>query len=106
MSFLGRLKGIQRQQGMAGIGTTQPIAMPRMGMMGGRGMAAEIARRAGVMGPQVGGGAANATSIGERANVQKKAKGGKVKKMAKGGSTASKRADGCASKGKTKGRFV
>lgn len=33
-------------------------------------------------------------------------KGGKVKKMAKGGSTASKRADGCAKKGKTKGRFV
>ncbi len=32
--------------------------------------------------------------------------GGKVKKMAKGGSTASKRADGCATKGKTKGRFV
>lgn len=34
-----------------------------------------------------------------------KAKGGTVK-MAKGGSTASKRADGCATKGKTKGRFV
>ena len=33
-------------------------------------------------------------------------KGGKVKKMAKGGSTTSKRADGCATKGKTKGRFV
>jgi len=33
-------------------------------------------------------------------------KGGKVKKMANGGSTASKRADGCATKGKTKGRFV
>jgi hypothetical protein len=33
-------------------------------------------------------------------------KGGKVKKMAKGGSTASKRADGCVTKGKTKGRFV
>lgn len=33
-------------------------------------------------------------------------KGGNVKKMAKGGSTASKRADGCATKGKTKGRFV
>jgi len=32
-------------------------------------------------------------------------KGGKVKKMAKGGS-ASRRADGCATKGKTKGRFV
>ena len=33
-------------------------------------------------------------------------KGGKVKKMAKGGSTASKRGDGCATKGKTKGRFI
>ena len=33
-------------------------------------------------------------------------KGGSIKKMAKGGSTASKRADGCATKGKTKGRFV
>jgi hypothetical protein len=32
--------------------------------------------------------------------------GGKVKKMAKGGSTASKRADGCCTKGKTKGRMV
>jgi hypothetical protein len=33
-------------------------------------------------------------------------KGGKVKKMAKGGSTASKRGDGIATQGKTKGRFV
>ena len=33
-------------------------------------------------------------------------KGGKVKKMAKGGSTASKRADGIATQGKTKGKFV
>jgi len=35
-------------------------------------------------------------------------RGGAVKKMASGGSTssASKRADGCATKGKTKGRFV
>ena len=32
--------------------------------------------------------------------------GGAVKKMAKGGSTASKRGDGCATKGKTKGKFV
>jgi hypothetical protein len=29
-----------------------------------------------------------------------------VKKMAKGGMTASKRADGCCTKGKTKGRIV
>ena len=35
-------------------------------------------------------------------------KGGKVKKMASGGkvSSASKRADGCAIRGKTKGRMV
>jgi hypothetical protein len=33
-------------------------------------------------------------------------KGRGVKGFAKGGSTASKRADGCATKGKTKGRFV
>ena len=35
-------------------------------------------------------------------------KGGAVKKMAKGGSvsSASKRADGCATKGKTKGRII
>jgi hypothetical protein len=33
-------------------------------------------------------------------------KGGTVKKMAKGGSTASKRADGCAVRGKTKGRMI
>ena len=31
---------------------------------------------------------------------------GLIGSMAKGGSTASKRADGCAVKGKTKGRFV
>jgi len=33
-------------------------------------------------------------------------KGKKPTKFAKGGSTASKRGDGCATKGKTKGRFV
>ncbi len=33
-------------------------------------------------------------------------KGGVVKKMAAGGSVASKRADGCAARGKTKGRMV
>lgn len=52
---------------------------------------AERAAAGGVESPEAGGGMR---------------KGGKVKKMAKGGSTASKRADGCATKGKTKGRFV
>ena len=66
--------------------TGAPAGMPRMGMMGARGMAEGIARRAGA------------------APAMKK--GGKVKKMAKGGSTASKRADGCATKGKTKGKMV
>lgn len=42
----------------------------------------------------------------EKKEGKKKAKGGSVKNMAAGGSTASKRADGCATKGKTKGRFV
>ena len=37
---------------------------------------------------------------------KKMSKGGKVKKMARGGSSASRRADGCAVKGKTKGRVV
>ena len=44
--------------------------------------------------------------IGDDIGLYKK--GGKVKKMAKGGSvsSASKRADGCATKGKTKGRMI
>jgi hypothetical protein len=50
-------------------------------------------------------GAANPPAYGANFRMPFK-KGGKVKKMAKGGSTASKRADGCATKGKTKGRFV
>ena len=34
------------------------------------------------------------------------AKGRGIKKYAKGGSTASKRGDGCATKGKTRGKMV
>lgn len=62
----------------------------RQGLMGGRKMAMDIARRAGV----------------EEAQAMRKGGKVKAKKMAAGGSTASKRADGCATKGKTKGRFV
>jgi hypothetical protein len=60
-------------------------------------------RRIGVRGAVPG---TYASSMGGMAAGMKK--GGAVKKMAKGGSTssASKRADGCAVKGKTKGRFV
>jgi hypothetical protein len=72
-----------------------------------------IARTAGYLGPTIRGeggervslGVGRRGAIGAGAAIPFK-KGGKVKKMAKGGSTASKRADGCATKGKTKGRFV
>lgn len=74
-------------------------------------------------GPRVGGGVGVSIGSGSGGgkklfaqkdeNVELKAKGGKaktkkVKKMAKGGkvSSASSRGDGCATKGKTKGRFV
>ena len=53
--------------------------------------------------PTAGGPMGGGPAMFDTANFKK---GGKVKKMAKGGSTASKRADGCAVKGKTKGRFV
>ena len=50
------------------------------------------------------------TGVGARYSMPmggaRRAKGGKVKKMAKGGSAASQRADGCCTKGKTKGKFV
>jgi hypothetical protein len=72
-----------------------------------------VARTAGYLGPTMRGedgsrvslGVGRRGAIGAGASIPFK-KGGKVKKMAKGGSTASKRADGCATKGKTKGRFV
>ena len=72
-----------------------------------------IARTAGYLGPTIRGeggervsmGMGRRGAIGAGASIPFK-KGGKVKKMAKGGSTASKRADGCCTKGKTKGRFV
>jgi hypothetical protein len=50
--------------------------------------------------------AAEAEEKAKKGAIPTMKRGGAVKKMAKGGSTASKRADGCATKGKTKGRFV
>jgi hypothetical protein len=49
--------------------------------------------------------AEDAAKDAEEASAGGMKRGGAIKKMAKGG-TASKRADGCATKGKTKGRFV
>jgi len=75
---------IQRDLGM-GKKRREEEAMTKAGGMRGRPMVEDI-------------------MMAEQAPAMRK--GGKVKKMAKGGSTASKRADGCAVKGKTKGRFV
>jgi hypothetical protein len=67
-----------------------------------------VARPMGLMVPRgrgIGAGLAGQAAMARMAGMKK---GGTVKKMAKGGSTssASKRGDGCAIKGKTKGRFV
>ena len=56
----------------------------------------------GPMTPVRGGGMAPASVA---TMMKKMKKGGKVKCMSKGGSTASKRADGCAVRGKTKGKM-
>ena len=78
----------------------------------GRGMAAIADSGLGGLAPMIARDARNRRRAGPdgggpaMVKIDGMKKGGKVKKMAKGGSTASKRADGCATKGKTKGRFV
>lgn len=94
--------------GRSGMGGMRPEPAPRRRL--------PIASTAGFTGPTLRGdqgqvsaglGPRGSLGIGGRMSFKK---GGEVKakpkKMAKGGSTASKRADGCATKGKTKGRFV
>ena len=82
----------------------------------GRRLSAAAAQRAESMGGSGDIGAASARARGEQVGppgdynmkkggvVKKMAKGGVVKKMAAGG--ASRRGDGCATRGKTKGRMV
>lgn len=103
----GGLVGAARAAGVSDdvLGSLSPVygAVTGRGLMG-KGMAAmeDIGIGGGVM-----------TKMAKAARDKRRAseaprykKGGKAKKMASGGSTASKRADGCATKGKTKGRFV
>jgi len=83
--------------------TTPP--MQTQGMSAGNAMRAALAKPstppiAGPLGPRP----PAAGPLGMKKGGKVKAQ--PVKKMAKGGSTASKRGDGCATKGKTKGRFV
>jgi hypothetical protein len=94
---------IQRDLGM-GKKRREEEAMAKAGGMRGRPMIEDIMMAEQVPAMKKGGkiSAAQAVHKHERA----KHKGQPLTKMAKGGSTASKRADGCAVKGKTKGRFV
>ena len=83
-----------------------PVTMPApVASSGSRFSPAVITQPQSTLGNLVG--ARNPTGYGVSGRFNFK-DGGKVKKMAKGGSvsSASKRADGCATKGKTKGRFV
>jgi hypothetical protein len=91
---------VVQRKGLFGLPSRKPMVPPKM--------MADMAAKAQANMPTAGtpamGGRYGVTDRGE--NTKDFKKGGKVKKMAKGGSTASKRADGCATKGKTKGRFV
>jgi hypothetical protein len=111
------LASLNRGPSSGGMGPSMPgggggMPAPAMGSAPAR-APMPIARTAGYLGPTIRGeggervsmGMGRRGAIGAGASIPFK-KGGKVKKMAKGGSTASKRADGCATKGKTKGRFV
>ena len=81
---------------------------PLVGLVSGKGMFGDLGRKLGIDYDDI---------VDIKATEKKKAedkarvaaagakRGGSIKKMAKGGS-ASKRADGCCSKGKTRGRFV
>jgi hypothetical protein len=111
------LASLARGPASGGMGPSMPgggggMPAPAMGSAPAR-APMPIARTAGFTGPTFRGedGSRVSLGVGRRGAIGAGAaipfkKGGKVKKMAKGGSTASKRADGCATKGKTKGRFV
>lgn len=106
---------VERRKGLFGLPSRKPMIPPQM--------MAEMAAKAQANMPAAGatpmgaapdmGGRFGTSDRGE--NTKEFKRGGKVKKkptavkkMAKGGSasSASRRADGCATKGKTKGRFV
>jgi hypothetical protein len=83
-------------------------AAERTGAMRGRPMAEEVmvAEEAPAGAPTMRKGGKISAAQAVHKHERAKHKGQPLTKMAKGGSTASKRADGCATKGKTKGRFV
>ena len=94
--------------GLVGAAKAGGVGMGDIARHGGLGLAgmlmAKKKKEAQAAGSPAMGGRYGVTDRGE--NTKDFKKGGKVNKLAKGGSTASKRADGCATQGKTKGRFV
>ena len=84
---------------------------PFAGLVSGKGMFGDLGRDLGIdYGDIEDIKAADKKKVEDKARIKAAGetgakRGGSSKKMAKGGS-ASKRADGCATKGKTKGRFV
>lgn len=98
--------------GLAGLAATNKDVTNKIARNGGLGLAGMLLgrKKAAQAGGMPGRPMAEEVMVAEEVPVGSPAmrKGGKVKKMAKGGSTssASRRADGCATKGKTKGRFV
>jgi hypothetical protein len=114
--------GPRAEAQLAGLGNRMGAGMVGQGPMGagmaGMGGDSEVgytdrpdvvARPMGLMNPPRGRGlGASLAGQAAMARMGGMKKGGTVKKMAKGGSvsSASKRGDGCAIKGKTKGRFV
>jgi hypothetical protein len=109
-NFKSRLKGLSPQAGQ------QPTPGAPKGFLGkflnssklDAGQRDALMSAMNAKAPMRGGMSADRGMMRPRMEMDVKKKGGKVKakKMAAGGSTASKRADGCATKGKTKGRFV
>jgi hypothetical protein len=92
---MGGLAGAAMKAGKVGIGD-----IARMGGLGVAGMALAKKKKKGAAGKPGGAEEVVAMEAGEGMK-----RGGKVKKMAKGGS-ASRRGDGCATQGKTRGKFV
>lgn len=99
--------------GLAGLAATKKGAVNKIARNGGFGVAGMLASR-GRRRPEEEARAmpnprmepVRVSEVEEITEQPAMRKGGKVKKMAKGGSSASKRADGCAIKGKTKGRMI
>ena len=110
MSKLGKVLKGGLTGGLVGAAKAGGVGMGDIARNGGLGVMGMLMAKKrkeaedAAMGAPAMGGRYGVTDRGE--NTKEFKKGGKVKKMAKGGSTASKRADGCATQGKTKGRFV